>query len=202
MKKEYEKKKELVIFILAAVAVCLAGGLCFYLVKIGKPAGGDKETMQESTGQIEVTVPEIDVPETKETPGETESFEKMETGENGTDGEEPQESEEPEAAGSLTDEEQSGGGSEEPQTREDAQAPSEKPEVIDGDAVENPERPPQYEPAFTDPEQKPEDPAGGNTNESGQIYVPGFGYVDPPGAAQGESAGSNGDWDKPIGDMN
>ena len=34
MKKEYDKKKKLVILILAVVAVCLAGGLCFYLVKI------------------------------------------------------------------------------------------------------------------------------------------------------------------------
>ena len=42
MKKEYDKKKKLVIFILTAVAVCLAGGLCFYLVKIGTPKEPEK----------------------------------------------------------------------------------------------------------------------------------------------------------------
>ena len=74
-----------------------------------------------------------------------------------------------------------------------------KMEVKDKDAVENPEQPPQYE---TQPEQKPEEPAGGSTNDSGQVYVPGFGYVDQPGTPQGESAGSDGDWNKQIGDMN
>ena len=43
MKKEYDKKKKLVIFILAAVAVCLAGGLCFYLIRIGTPKEPEKE---------------------------------------------------------------------------------------------------------------------------------------------------------------
>lgn len=200
MKKEYDKKKKLVILILAAVAVCLAGGLWFYLAKVGKSAQPDKEIMQDSAGQVEVTVPEIEVPETTETPEETESPketeapEETDAEESGTDGEDP------EQAGSQ--ESEPAEGSEEPQTREDAQAPSEKPEVVDGDSVENPEQPPQYEPEVTEPEQKPEEPAGGSTNGSGQVYVPGFGYVDPPGAAQGESAGSNGDWDKQIGDMN
>ena len=54
----------------------------------------------------------------------------------------------------------------------------------------------------TEPEQKPEEPAGGSTNDSGQVFVPGYGYVDQPGAPQGESAGSDGDWNKQIGDMN
>ena len=143
MKKEYDKKKKLVIFILTAVAVCLAGGLCFYLVKIGTPKEPEKESVQQVTEQMEVTVPEIDI--TKE---------------------------------------------------------SEKPEVKDTDAAENPEQPPQYDPEVKEPEQKPEEPAGGSTNDGGQVYVPGFGYVDQPGAPQGESAGSDGDWNKQIGDMN
>ena len=43
MKKEYEKKKKLVVLILAVVAVCLAGGLCLYLAKTGTPAEPDTE---------------------------------------------------------------------------------------------------------------------------------------------------------------
>ena len=61
MKKEYDKKKKLVILILAVVAVCLAGGLCFYLVKIGTPEEPEKEPVQQVTEQMEVTVPEIDI---------------------------------------------------------------------------------------------------------------------------------------------
>lgn len=72
MKKEHESKKRLVILILAAAALCLAGGLCLYLAKIGKAAEPDRETMQESVGHAEVTVPEIEVPETRESPEGTE----------------------------------------------------------------------------------------------------------------------------------
>ena len=213
MKKEHESKKRLVILILAAAALCLAGGLCLYLAKIGKAAEPDRETMQESVGQAEVTVPEIEVLETRESPEGTEKpketekpqeTEETETGENGAGGEESEEAEskEPEAAECQPDDNQGSGNSESPKTREDAQAPTETPEPVDESAVENPEQPPQYEPGVTEPEQKPEEPAGGSTNGNGQVYVPGFGYVDPPGAPQGESAGSTGDWDKQIGDMN
>ncbi len=68
--------------------------------------------------------------------------------------------------------------------------------------MENPEQPPQYEPEETEPEQKPEEPAGGDTNENGQIYVPGFGYMDAPDAPASYPADSDGDWNKQIGDMN
>ena len=217
MKKEYEKNKKLVVIILAVAAVCLAGGLCLYLAKLGTPAQADAKGRQETTEPPEVTVPEISSPEqtpdSKETAAPEESTAPEETAapketavpeENGNGGAEtePSQSMEPSSAGSQADGEPAGEGSEPPKTREDAQAPTEKPEPAGGDAAGNPEQPPQYEPEVTEPEQKPEEPAGGIVNENGQVYVPGFGYVDPPGAAQGESAGSNGDWDKQIGDMN
>lgn len=198
MKKEYDKKKKLVILVLAVVAVCLAGGLCFYLIRIGTPKEPEKEPIQQATEQMEVTVPEIDI--TKE----TDSLEELGTEEAESS---EQETEQPESSESETGDihtgsEQGGDDSGKSQTREDAQPPAEKPEIKDTDAVENPEQPPQYEPEVTDPEQKPEEPAGGSINDSGQVYVPGFGYVDQPGAPQGESAGSDGDWNKQIGDMN
>ena len=77
----------------------------------------------------------------------------------------------------------------------------EKPEVTDQDTVENPEQPPQYEEKVTNPP-TPQPPTGGDTNGEGKVYVPGFGYVDPPGSVVQEEAGSDGDWDKQIGDMN
>lgn len=198
MKKEYDKKKKLVIFILTAVAVCLAGGLCFYLVKIGTPKEPEKEPVQQVTEQMEVTVPEIDITKEPEALEET----KSEAAEiSGQETEQP-ESSESETVDIHTGSEQGGDDSGKSQTKEEAQPPAEKPEVKDTDVAENPEQPPQYEPEVTEPEQKPEEPAGGSTNDSGQVFVPGYGYVDQPGAPQGESAGSDGDWNKQIGDMN
>lgn len=198
MKKEYDKKKKLVILILAVVAVCLAGGLCFYLIKIGTPKESEKEPVQQTTEQMEVTVPEIDITKESEALEET----KAEVAESSGQETEQPESGESETVDIYTGNEQDGDDSEKPQTREDAQPPAEKPEVKDTDAAENPEQPPKYEPEVTEPEQKPEEPAGGSTNDRGQVYVPGFGYVDQPGVPQGEAAGSDGDWDKQIGDMN
>lgn len=193
MKKEYDKKKKLVILILMAVVVCLVGGLYFWLVRIGTPKELEKEPVQQVTEQMEVTVPEIDI--TKESDGlEEDRAEEIESS--------GQEIEQPETVDIDTRSEQGGGASEKPQTKEDVQPPAEKPEAKDTDAAENPEQPPQYEPEVTEPEQKPEQPTGGSANDSGQIYVPGFGYVDQPDAPQGEAAGSDGDWNKQIGDMN
>ena len=198
MKKEYDKKKKLVILILAVVAVCLAGGLCFYLVKIGTPEEPEKEPVQQVTEQMEVTVPEIDITKESDALGENETDETEDSGQET----EQLESSEQETVDIHTGSEQGGDDSGKSQTKEDAQPPAEKPEVKDTDAAENPEQPPQYEPEVTKPEQKPEEPAGGSTNDSGQVFVPGYGYVDQPGAPQGESAGSDGDWNKQIGDMN
>lgn len=193
MKKEYDKKKKLVIFILAAVAVCLAGVLCFYLIKIGTSKEPEGKPVQQTMEQTDVTVPEIDVPKDTDTLEETNAEETQSS---------VKTTEQPDTTDIHTGEEQDGVDGEKPQTKEDAQPPAEQPEIKDADAEKNPEQPPQYEPEVTESEQKLEAPAGGSTNESGQVYVPGFGYVDQPGAPKGEPAGSDGDWDKQIGDMN
>ena len=93
MKKEYDKKKKLVIFILTAVAVCLAGGVCFYLVKIGTPKEPEKESVQQVTEQMEVTVPEIDITKESEALEETKSEAAESSG---------QETEQPESSESET----------------------------------------------------------------------------------------------------
>ena len=43
------------------------------------------------------------------------------------------------------------------------------------------EPPTAYEPEQAEVKAQPEEPAGGSTNSTGQIYVPGFGYVTPSG---------------------
>ena len=198
MKKEYDKKKKLLIFILTAVAVCLAGGLCFYLVKIGTPKEPEKEPVKQTTEQMEVTVPEIDM--TKETEALEET--KSEAAESSGQGTEQPESSGSETVDIHTGSEQGGDDSGESLPMEAAQPRGEKPAVKHTEAAENTAQPAEYEPEVTKPEQKPEEPAGGSTNDSGQVFVPGYGYVDQPGAPQGESAGSDGDWNKQIGDMN
>jgi hypothetical protein len=71
-----------------------------------------------------------------------------------------------------------------------------------GDEKEPPkpsEAPPASTPKPT-PE-KPSEPKSGDINEKGQVWVPGFGWVTPGGGNQGDKSGSDGDINKPVGDM-
>ena len=49
----------------------------------------------------------------------------------------------------------------------------------------NKETPPTYQPEQTEVKPQPTEPAGGSTNEAGQVYIPGFGYVTPSGPNDG-----------------
>ena len=49
------------------------------------------------------------------------------------------------------------------------------------EADRNKETPPTYKPEQTEVKPQPTEPAGGSTNDAGQVYVPGFGYVDYEG---------------------
>ena len=64
----------------------------------------------------------------------------------------------------------------------------------------NPSKPPEYKPEDT-AVSKPADPKGGEKNEKGQIWFPGFGWVDDSGANKGTSVGSDGDINKQVGSM-
>ncbi|MGN0304948.1 MAG: DUF6550 family protein [Lachnospiraceae bacterium] len=186
MKNEYEKKKKLVIMTLSLVALCLAGGLGFYLYQKNLPSTPEKEFAEEKPVQTEVAVPEIslsdkekEVPET-ETVTHDEMTESLET---------------------QTSADEEGADAGKPQTEKEAKAPEEKPKLSDTEVEENPAKPPQYAPEVVEPKEKPEEPTGGSTNENGQIYVPGFGYMDSPGPPRSLPAESAGDWNKQIGDM-
>ena len=48
-------------------------------------------------------------------------------------------------------------------------------------AARNTETPPTYKPEQTEVKPQPTEPAGGSTNDAGQVYVPGFGYITPSG---------------------
>lgn len=71
-------------------------------------------------------------------------------------------------------------------TKPDAPEPpgkAEKDHAADDvpDADRNKETPPTYKPEQTEGKPQPTEPAGGSTNDAGQVYVPGFGYIDYEG---------------------
>ena len=78
--------------------------------------------------------------------------------------------------------------------------PHEKPKDKE---LTNPDKKPQTTVKPVEPD-KPKDktPQGGETNDKGETYVPGFGWVKDSGANIGEKSNSDGDWNKQIGDMN
>ena len=65
---------------------------------------------------------------------------------------------------------------EHPSKTEKDHGPDDAPE-----ADRNKETPPTYKPEQTEGKPQPTEPAGGSTNDAGQVYVPGFGYVDYEG---------------------
>ena len=65
---------------------------------------------------------------------------------------------------------------EHPGKTEKDHVPDEVPE-----ADRNKETPPTYKPEQTEVKPQPTEPAGGSTNDDGQVYVPGFGYITPSG---------------------
>lgn len=81
-------------------------------------------------------------------------------------------------------------------------APTEPPAVSDEKAVTNPDKEPEYKPEDT-VQTKPSEPKSGDKNDKGQVYVPGFGWVDDSGANEGETVGDEGDelTGNKVGDM-
>lgn len=77
--------------------------------------------------------------------------------------------------------------------------PKEKPKTQDDIANIN------KVPTYTEKQVKPqtqEAPKGGEANSKGQIYLPGFGWVDNEGGGgQGTNVNSNGDINKQVGNM-
>lgn len=53
------------------------------------------------------------------------------------------------------------------------------------EADRNKETPPTYKPEQTEVKPQPTEPVGGSTNDAGQVYVPGFGYITPSGPNDG-----------------
>lgn len=68
----------------------------------------------------------------------------------------------------------------------------EPPKNVDHEKVEKPVEPPKQK----------DEPKGGDTNNKGQTYLPGFGWIENSGENQGTKVDGDGDINKQIGDMN
>lgn len=188
MKKDYNSKKKVTIAALSAVALCLAGGLFYY---VGTLDNTTPPISAESTppAQTEVVVPEItpestDTPETSTAPESTPAEETTEAGSttptNGGEVEKPSDGK--------------------PKSPAQATPPAEKPKDTTSVAhVENPDKNGQCQPEHK-PKPEPDQPQGGE-KENGKIYVPGFGWIEDEG---GGSNVIDGDFDitgEKVGDM-
>lgn len=76
--------------------------------------------------------------------------------------------------------------------------PKEKPKTTDD--ITNKNKVPTYPEKAVKP-QKESNPKGGEKNNKGQVYFPGFGWVDDSGANKGETVTSDGDINKQVGTM-
>lgn len=70
-----------------------------------------------------------------------------------------------------------------------------------GNENEPPQPPSTPPPASKTTPPKSNEPQSGDTNSKGQVWVPGFGWVTPGSGNQGGETGSDGDINKPVGDM-
>lgn len=86
-------------------------------------------------------------------------------------------------------------------TKKQLEDPTQKP---NGEKVETPPEPVDHnkveKPAETP--KKDDEPQGGDTNNKGQTYLPGFGWIENSGENQGTEVDGEGDINKQIGNMN
>lgn len=85
-------------------------------------------------------------------------------------------------------------------TEEQLTDPTQKP---NGEKVETPPEPVEHDKVEkpTETPKNNDEPQGGDTNNQGQIYVPGFGWIDDVGEGQGTAVDGEGDINKQIGNM-
>lgn len=182
MKKDHKLKKKVIITTLSLAAVCLAGGLFYYINTIG---GQPPEAFTESLSpaNVEVVVPDL---EPKTAPN-------INQGDSTTSGamlsEKPSEAP---AQSTLTSDETQGQVSKpsdgKPKSPTEAVPPSSPPSAAtDNNAV---------------PESEPyqEQPQGGDKKD-GKIFVPGFGWIEDEGGGSTVKEAPNAGTGDPVGDM-
>lgn len=189
--KEMMKRRKLITAGLAVLVVCLI----IAVYNLSRPDAGIEGTtaLEETTELVmeSITVPEITVAETTTEAETEETTEETEVQTTEADMEKRESPVETETHPVKTTTEAVKETEPKPQVPEEATPPAREPE------------PQEVEPDHEEdvqPTAKPEEPQGGTTNDQGQVYVPGFGYVET-GEVVVEPAHSNGDWDKQVGTM-
>jgi len=80
------------------------------------------------------------------------------------------------------------------------EAPAEPPTPKEDSVISNPIKLPEYKPEDI-VKSEPSSPKGGDKNEKGQMWVPGFGWVDDSGPNEGTTVDGEGDINKQVGNM-
>lgn len=179
MKKDYTVKKKAAITALSLAAVCLAGGLFYYINTIG---GQPPEAFTESLSpaNVEVVVPNLEPETSPNTNHSSEAIPSEKT------------SETPAQSTPSTNNE----------TQGQVSKPSDGKPKSPSEAIP-PSSPP---PAATDnnavPESEPyqEQPQGGDKKD-GKIFVPGFGWIEDEGGGSTVKKAPNAGTGDPVGDM-
>lgn len=189
MKKDYNSKKKATIMALSLAAICLVGGLIYYVGSMGsEPPALPVES--KPPVETEVTVPEIKPESTPSTEAPTASETQPETSSQPT-------TTTPSTNGDVAEKPSEG----KPKSPTEATPPAEKPKETDKQApVENPDDNGNCQPEQK-PQQEPDQPQGGDTRSDGAVYVPGFGWVEDSGEENGTVVAPNAGTGDEIGDM-
>ena len=195
MKNEYNKKKRITIIALSAVAVCLAGGLFWYMGTLGNTQPPVSQTESQPVIESTVTVPGIKPERTEES---STAAQETTTAPGNAAGTEPESSAQ---TGTMTGDVQQKSSEGKPKTPAEATPPAEPPkdEAVSSAPVENPDAGGQCQPEHT-PQQEPDQPQGGE-KQNGKIYVPGFGWIEDEGGGSNVHEAPNAGTGDPVGDM-
>lgn len=189
MNKDYNKKKKITIAALSLVAVCLAGGLCYYMSVQNRNEPPVTQQESEPASSVEILVPEISTEDSTESTMPTES-----TGEE-TETTVPSAGTTEAPAATVPSNVQAKPSDNKPKSPSEATPPAEAPS--ESDIV--PEEHPAGEPEHT-PQPEPNQPQSGD-KQNGQIYVPGFGWIEDHGGGSDVQEAPNAGTGEPIGDM-
>lgn len=211
MKNEYNKEKRIAIITLSVLAISLVGGLFWYLGTLGKNQRPVVQTESQTEQESTVTISEIK-PENAVEPitSASETTWGVETASGLESIPEPESTPElnlmPELEGSMTagtvmGDVQTKPSTGKPKTPEGATPPAEPPKdmPVSSVPVENPDADGQCQPEHT-PQPEAEQPQVGE-KQNGQIYVPGFGWIEDHGGGSEVHEAPNAGTGKPVGEM-
>ena len=184
MNKDYNKKKKATIIALSLAAICLAGGLFYYMGTLDNSEPPASQTESQPSSEVTVTVPELKPEGTVSTDSTTGN-----TG--GT--------ESTEGTPSVTGEVQEKPSADKPKSPSEATPPTETPAETDETPVVNPDTSGTCQPEHT-PQPDTNQPQSGD-KQDGKIYVPGFGWIEDQGGGSNVHEAPNAGTGESVGEM-